>query len=126
MATIRRHRKKWQVQIRRAGLAPVSKSFLELKDAKAWARHKEVQADRRELPSDPRALQQVTPAELVVLYRDTVTVHKRGRDVERAVLSAFLIHPICRRRLQTSLVNTSQCTGISGSTRSNRQPSNAS
>jgi hypothetical protein len=31
MATIRRHRQKWQVQIRRAGLAPVSKSFLELK-----------------------------------------------------------------------------------------------
>ena len=99
MATIRRHRKKWQVQIRRAGLAPISKSFLELKDAKAWARHKEVQADRRELPSNPRALQQVILGELIVRYRDTVTVHKRGAHFERAVLNAFLLHPICRRRL---------------------------
>jgi hypothetical protein len=66
MATIRKHREKWQVQIRRAGLAPVSKSFLELNDAKAWARLKEVQADRRELPSDPRALQQVILGALVV------------------------------------------------------------
>ena len=60
MATIRKRGAKWQVQVRRAGCRPVSRSFLVLKHAEAWARQMEVQADRCELPSDPRALQQVT------------------------------------------------------------------
>ena len=59
MATIRKHRDKWQVQIRRAGVQPMSKSFMLRKDALEWARHIERQADRQELPSDPRALQSV-------------------------------------------------------------------
>ena len=70
-----------------------------LKDAQAWARHLEVQADRRDLPADPKALQQVTLGELVTRYRDTVSIGKRGHEVERIVLSAFLLHPICRRKL---------------------------
>jgi integrase len=58
----------------------------------------EVQADRRDLP-DQKALQQVTLGELVARYRDTISVKKRGADVERVVLAAFMRHPICRRRL---------------------------
>jgi integrase len=99
MATIRRRRDKYEVQIRRSGLPHLSKSFHVLKDAQAWARHKEVQVDRRDMPVDPKALQQVTLGELVTRYRDTVSVHKRGYDVERIVLNVFLLHPICRRRL---------------------------
>ena len=48
---------------------------------------------------DPKALQQVTLGQLVERYRDTVSVKKRGSDVERIVLAAFLRHPICRKRL---------------------------
>src|SRR5262245_13234467 len=59
----------------------------------------EVQADRRDFPHDPKALEQVTLGELVERYRDTVSVKKRGSDVERVVLAAFMRHPICGRRL---------------------------
>jgi integrase len=59
----------------------------------------EVQADRRDLPSDPKSLQRVTLGQLVERYRDTVSVRKRGYDVERIVLNAFLRHRICRKPL---------------------------
>jgi hypothetical protein len=83
MATIRKRGTKWQVQIRRVGVRPISRSFNVRKDAEAWARQMEVQADRRDLPSDPKSLQRVTLGQLVERYRDTVSVRKRGYDVER-------------------------------------------
>jgi integrase len=99
MATIRRHREKWQVQIRRAGLRPISKSFKFRKDALEWARHTERQADRHELPTDPKVLQRVTLGELVERYRDTVSVNKKAYVNERISLNAFLSHQICSKRL---------------------------
>lgn len=99
MATIRKRGAKWQVQVRRVGHHPVSQSFHILKDAEAWARHVEVQADRGELPRDPKVLRAITLGEIVERYRDTVSIKKRGYDVERIVLTAFLRHPICRKRL---------------------------
>ena len=48
MATIRKRGAKWQVQVRRAGRQPVSRSFHVLRDAQAWARQTELQADRSE------------------------------------------------------------------------------
>jgi hypothetical protein len=59
----------------------------------------EVQADRHDLPRDPKALQPVTLGLLVERYRDTVSVRKRGYDVERIVLNAFLRHRICQKPL---------------------------
>jgi integrase len=99
MATIRKRGVKWQVQVRRAGHRSVSRSFHVLKDAEAWARQIEVQADRYDLPTDPKVLQRVTLGELVERYRDTVSVKKRGCDVERIVLNAFLRHHISRKLL---------------------------
>ena len=87
MANIRKHRDKWQVRIRRAGLQPLSKSFAVRKDANEWARQMEVRADRAELPTDPKALQRITLAELIVRYRDTVSVKKRGYENERISLT---------------------------------------
>ncbi|SHG64143.1 Site-specific recombinase XerD [Bradyrhizobium erythrophlei] len=99
MASIRKHRDKWQVRIRRAGLQPLSKSFSLRKDGAEWARQMEVKADRAELPTDLKALQRITLADLVVRYRDTVSVKKRGYENERISLTAFLHHPICSKRL---------------------------
>ena len=99
MASIRKHRGKWQIRIRRAGLRPLSKSFSARKDAMEWGRQTEVRADRAELPTDPKALQRITLAELIVRYRDTVSVKKRGYENERSSLTAFLKHPICSKRL---------------------------
>jgi integrase len=99
MATIRKRGAKWQVQIRRVGFRPISRSFNVRKDAEAWARQMEVQADRRDMPTDPKSLQRVTLGQLVERYRDAVSVRKRGYDVERIVLNAFLRHGICRKPL---------------------------
>lgn len=101
MASIRRRGDKWQVQIRRMGQRSLSRSFRSKKDAEAWARHREVQADRHDLPTtnDPRVLERVTLGDLVKRYRDTVTPRKRGGDVERIVLNAFLRNPLCSKSL---------------------------
>lgn len=66
MATIRKRKHKWEVQVRRVGLRPISKSFHILKDAEAWARHMDVQADRRDLPPDPKELERLTLGYLVI------------------------------------------------------------
>lgn len=99
MASIRKRADRWQVQVRRIGNRPVSKSFLTLKDAKAWARNMELRADRQDLPPDPRELERYTLKDLVTRYRDTVTPRKRGCSAETVMLNAFLRHRICRFRL---------------------------
>ena len=98
MATIRKHRRKWQVRVRRDGVA-VSKTFTLRKDADAWAREIEVKADRALLPPNSRILKQITLADLVSRYKDDVTPNKKGAANEVVVLDAFLRHPICQKRL---------------------------
>lgn len=99
MATIRKHRDKWQVRIRRAGLRPMSRSFAVRRDAMEWGRQMEVRADRAELPCDPKALERVTLGDLVRRYRDTVSPRKKTAATETIVLNAFLTRPICSRQL---------------------------
>jgi len=98
MATIRKRRDKWEVQIRRIGLHPLSKSFHQRKDAEEWARNMEIKADRAELPSDPKSLR-VTLSELVIRYRDSISIKKRSYDKERYFLKVFLAHPICSKHV---------------------------
>jgi len=99
MASIRKRGDKYHVQVRRVGQASVTKSFRERRDAQAWARLMEVKADKGDLLADPKALKQTTLSEIIGKYRDTITPTKRSHETERLVLSAFLLHPICRRRL---------------------------
>jgi integrase len=96
MATIRLRGDKWQVQVRRSGSSAVSKSFLRRKDAEAWARQTEIQADRAELPADTRSLKGISLGDLITRYRKEVTPRKRGAAVEDAVLAKMLLDPICR------------------------------
>ena len=99
MATIRKRGVKWQVQIRRKGQCPLSRSFRSKKHAEAWAREMERRADLRELPHDLKLRDQYTLGDLVRRYRDTVTPQKRGGDYERIILAAFLRHRLCSKRL---------------------------
>jgi hypothetical protein len=80
MATIRKRNSRYQVQVRRRGHPPQSRTFLNL-------------------PHDPKALQRITLEELVTRYRDTISPRKRSAEIEHIVLSAFVRHPICRKRL---------------------------
>jgi hypothetical protein len=99
MATIRKRSEgRYQVQVRRQGFPSQTRTFLQLKDAQAWARQMEIAADRQDLP-DPKALKRVTLGELVTRYRDQVTCRKRGARDETFHLSAFLRHELCRKSL---------------------------
>ena len=98
MATIRKRHGKYEVQVRRTGQPHVSRTFIEHKDAKAWARQMEIAADRNDLPTTvDRRKMAVTLGASVGRYRDTVTVHKRGGKIERVVLNNFALRPICRK-----------------------------
>jgi integrase len=90
MASIRKRGDKWQVQVRREGMLPVSRSFTLLDDAQRWARHVETEADRKGLILDQRELRKLTLESLIVRYRDTVVPAKRGREIETIILNAFL------------------------------------
>ena len=99
MAYIRKHRGKYQVQIRRKGFSPRSKSFVLLSDAKEWATLQERKADRGELGPDRKELENITLADLVTRYRNEVVPSKQGAEIETIVLDAFLRHRICKKRL---------------------------
>lgn len=99
MAYIRKHRGKYQVQIRRKGFAPITKSFHLLADAKEWARHVERQADRGELGPDRKELERITLADLIKRYLKEVIPTKKGAEIETIILDAFLRHRICKKRL---------------------------
>jgi hypothetical protein len=60
MPTIRKRGQKYQVQVRRLGQRQLTRSFLLLKHANAWARQVELEGDRRGLPPDTKALQRIT------------------------------------------------------------------
>jgi hypothetical protein len=120
MANIRKRGTKWQVQVRRKGLPPLTQSFHLKQDAQVWARQIELQADRRELPQDRKVLEAITLGELVERYRDTVCVKKRSYEVEKSSLNFFLRHPLCSKRLSdVSAVDFAAYRDEKGSKRSN-------
>jgi hypothetical protein len=93
MATIRKREASWQVQIRRQGHPLITHSFKLKADAEAWARKIEAEIDRGDLPKDRRILRTTLLSELLIRYRDTVTVHKRGAPQETLRLNQFLARP---------------------------------
>lgn len=96
MATFRKRNDRWQVQVRRAGYPPISKSFLSKSDAEKWAREKERAIDRAELPINVSDLKTTAVGDLLRRYRDTITPTKRGHKVESYRLGAMLTHELAQ------------------------------
>jgi integrase len=99
MATIRKRGNRFHVQVRRKGFPSQTKSFLELADARKWARLKETEADRLEFPIDRKALSAITLLALVERYRDEIVPSKKGAEIETIILNVFLRHSICKKTL---------------------------
>jgi integrase len=93
MACIRKRGSKWQVQVRRANIPPLVRSFNLKSDAEIWARQMEVAADRDSLPVDPSKLRTTTVAQLIERYKVEVTPGKRSSEYETIMLNAFLRQP---------------------------------
>ena len=100
MASIRKRQTKYQVQIRRSEGKSISKSFCHKKDALEWARHMETSLDRAELPTTVRDLKRFSFEEIILRYRDEVSVQKKSHDSERYILNAFLRQDIVQIPLQ--------------------------
>ena len=99
MATIRKRNGKYQVQVRRQGCKPITKTFLKLDDAKTWARQTEVEADQVGLPVDPKVLAKTTVSMILERYRDEIVTKKRGHEIETLIIDAMLRQPWCKRSL---------------------------
>jgi len=95
LATFRKRRQLWQVQVRRKGRTPVSRSFRSKNEALAWAREQELEADQRR-PQVHRTLKGIRVSDIVTRYRDEVVPRKRGAHSETLTLNAFLRHPLAR------------------------------
>jgi integrase len=99
MATIRRCGATWQVQVRRRGHATLSRTFRRKADAEQWARQKEAEIDRGELPVDTRVLRSHTLGDLLERYAAVVVPRKRSADREHYMLRVVLRHPMARLSL---------------------------
>src|SRR5258708_7165278 len=94
MASIRKRGRSWHAQVRRQGLPAVTRSFSRRSDAELWARQRETEIDRGDLPVNSRELRSHTLRQLLERYRDTVTPLKRGADQERYKLRVLLADPM--------------------------------
>jgi len=99
MAAIRKRNDRWHVQVRKQGYASATKSFVLKSDAQEWAREIERQADRQELPTCRKALDQIRLSDLLIRYRDEILPDKKSAVIESIILNAFLRDPICKKKL---------------------------
>lgn len=99
MATIRAHREKWQAIIRIKGYPQQSKSFLTKSHAVKWARQIESNLDAGIVATDTKMLDETTVADLLIRYRETVTIHKKGYSSECTRLNSFMKQPWAQLRL---------------------------
>jgi len=95
MATIRRRKSTWQVQIRRRG-HQVSRTFHLRADAELWTRQEEAELDRGGLPTDSRKLRTHTLADLLRRYEAEIVPRKRSADREAYMLRVILRHSIAQ------------------------------
>lgn len=93
MATVRKRGNKYQVQVRRKGFPPTTRSFRLRADAIEWARLMETRADRGELPTPVKVLEQYTVKDVLERYKKEISAKKRSHNTEKYVLNALLRQP---------------------------------
>lgn len=94
MASIRKRGDKWQAQIRKDGYPPLNKTFIHKADAERWSRHTESAIERGERATDKPSLKEQTLNGLLIRYRDSITVTKRGAQAEAYRIGTMLSHSI--------------------------------
>jgi integrase len=104
MATFRKRNKKWQVQVRRAGLPALSKTFTNKQDAEVWANRQEVLAEQADAGQFIKPNKSHSFADLMIRYRDEVVVFKRCAEFETIMINALLRRSISKLKLH--LINS--------------------
>lgn len=88
MGSIRKRNDKFQAQVRREGVSPVSKTFSKKKDAIVWVRGLEARIDAGE--THVVAPKAITLGNLLKRYSEEITPLKKGRDPELRRLKRLL------------------------------------
>ena len=94
MASIRKKRNKWSVRICKKGYPIIYKSFYQKSDASKWAKQVETDMDRNVFEDYTNA-SNTTLKDILIKYRDEVTVNKKGYKSEVYRINALLRHKIC-------------------------------
>lgn len=89
---------KWNVQIRKRGHAPISKTFTTKTDATKWLRLTEAELEQG-LFIDRAEAQSTTLADALTRYRDEVTPSKKGASQKKQRINKWLQHPYAKRSL---------------------------
>ncbi|GAB6043895.1 tyrosine-type recombinase/integrase [Endothiovibrio diazotrophicus] len=97
MATIRRRGTHWQVQIRKRGYPPQSKSFATRAEGEAWARAVEKGLDGRVIAR--AEAEQTTLGEALERYLREVTPTKKGAKQDSGRIRRWMAHPLATRTL---------------------------
>lgn len=101
MATIRKLSSgKWNAQVRRKGHSPISKTFINQKDATQWVRLVESDMDKGVF-IDRGAAEITTLEDALNRYLQEVTFHKKGAVRERDRVVVWLRHPLAKRSLSS-------------------------
>lgn len=95
MASIRKRQNKWQVQVRRQGMATKTKSFLRKDDAIRWARQQELNFDKGLVEPISELATQPFKA-LLEKYENEITPQKKSKESEKAHLRQIKRHVISR------------------------------
>ena len=93
MATIRRRGGSYQVQIRRDGHPPISKSFRSKAEALSWSRETESSIEKGGKAAHKHKAS-LTVGDLLRRYEQTVTPSKRGARFEKSRIATLLAHPM--------------------------------
>ena len=100
MASIRKRGDSWQARVNRKGYPEQIKSFTSRNDAAAWARLLESEFDKGIFVSRTEA-ENTTLKELLNRYLLEVTPYKKGAQVERYRINAWLKSSLANRFLST-------------------------
>jgi len=97
MGSIRKRNGKFQAQVRREGIKPISKTFHTKKDAEVWVRGIEARIDAGEVNvAMPKLL---ALRDLLVRYADEITPQKKGKQQEFRRISRLLKDKISDTKL---------------------------
>ena len=89
MATIRRRNNKWQVIIRKDNFKIIYKTFFLKEDATRWARDTEVKIEQG-LYQDLTLAKTTKLKDVLIQYRDKVSVNKKGYENERYKINKII------------------------------------
>src|SRR5690606_11728795 len=100
MATIRKRKDRWQVQIRRAGYPVISKTFSRHTDALESARNMDIRADRKDLESFTNTeAKDATVSDMLEKYITEVLPVKPSRTVQTYILRRFQRHKLAQKKV---------------------------